>query len=73
MRLFTWVGLPFGHTGGRYSNGNYSVFNQRARRELAAIRELGGAARRGAAPHVRMVDFPVLGYPGTYTPHFACF
>ena len=54
LRLFAWLGVPFGHTGGRYINGNYSGFNERARRELLTMgRTLSGM-------HVRVVDYPGL-------------
>lgn len=54
LRLLTWLSLPYGHTAARYSNGNYSAYNGRAKRELIAI------GRQAAHVHVRVVDFAAL-------------
>ena len=54
LRLLTWLSLPYGHTAARYSNGNYSAYNGRAKRELMAI------GRQAAHVHVRVVDFAAL-------------
>lgn len=54
LRLLTWLSLPYGHTAARYSNGNYSAYNGRAKRELIAI------GRQAANVHVRVVDFAAL-------------
>jgi hypothetical protein len=54
LRLLAWLGVPFGHTAGRYSNGNYSAFNSRAKKELMAI------GRETSGTQVRAVDFAAL-------------
>ena len=54
LRLLTWLSLPYGHTAARYSNGNYSAYNGRAKRELIAI------GRQAAHVHVRVLDFAAL-------------
>ena len=54
LRLLTWLNLPYGHTAARYSNGNYSAYNSRAKRELVGI------GRQTTHVHVRVVDFAAL-------------
>ena len=61
LRLLTWLSLPYGHTAARYSNGNYSAYNGRAKRELIAI------GRQVAHVHVRVLDFAALvKHPGLF-------
>ena len=61
LRLLTWLSLPYGHTAARYSNGNYSAYNGRAKRELIAI------GRQAAHVHVRVLDFAALvKHPGLF-------
>ena len=54
LRLLTWFSLPHGHTAARYSNGNYSAFNGRAKRELMSL------GRQATHVHVRVIDFAAL-------------
>mmetsp|Transcript_6236 Transcript_6236/g.13848 ORF Transcript_6236/g.13848 Transcript_6236/m.13848 type:complete len:207 (+) Transcript_6236:744-1364(+) len=76
LRLLTWVTFPFGHTGSRYQNGNYSHFNERARHEILSL-------RGGTSAHVRVLPFdkiarqPGLTHTGVLairqdTTHFMC-
>ena len=80
LRLLSWVNFPFGHTGSRYQNGNYSEFNERARRELAKLRNGGRLpppARLRVIPMDKVTKQPGLTRAGVLanrqdTTHFMC-